>query len=314
MRAAFGGQPSSADYHAPGEATRYYTVSFGPLHLAGNRSRFLLASFDDVSDRQAIARMRSDFVANASHELRTPLASLTGFIETLLGPARNDPKATEKFLGIMLDQARRMRRLIDDLLLLSRAEMRVHSRPTERVDLLAPLRQVADAVAPLAAEQGVEVVLDVPDQPVVVVGDHDQLLQVFQNLAENGIRYGAAGKRVEVTLELRPNGRPGHGPCAGLRPGHSARAFAAFDGALLPRRCRRQPGDEGNRTWAGDRQAHPDPPRWRPGSTEPGGRGRTVHGRAAASRGDHLTARPTQKRRGKPRQFVTPVLGRLGQA
>ena len=232
MRAALAGEPSSADYHAPGEATRYYTVSFRPLRLAGNRSRYLLAAFDDVSDRQAIARMRSDFVANASHELRTPLASLTGFIETLLGPARDDLKATEKFLRVMLDQARRMRRLIDDLLLLSRAEMRVHSRPTERVDLVASLRQVADAMTPLAREHNVALALDAPEEPVAVLGDHDQLLQVFQNLVENAIRYGAAGGKVEVTVEPRLQDRrvavhvQDYGP--GIPPEHLPRLTERF--------------------------------------------------------------------------------------
>ena len=85
---------------------------------------FLALFFRDQSDARKLDRMRSDFVANASHELRTPLASMTGFIETLKGPARNDAAAREKFLGIMQQQAERMARLIDDLLSLSRLEMR----------------------------------------------------------------------------------------------------------------------------------------------------------------------------------------------
>ena len=201
IRATLSGEPSFADYHAPGDAKRRFTVSFRLLDLRDGSAPFLLASFDDVSDRQAIARMRSDFVANASHELRTPLASLTGFIETLLGPARNDPGATEKFLGVMLDQARRMRRLIDDLLLLSRTEMRVHSRPTEAVDLLATVRQAIDVLAPLAEEQRVAVRLTAPDRPLQVRGDREELLQVFQNLVENAVRYGAAGGRVDVAVQ-----------------------------------------------------------------------------------------------------------------
>ncbi len=208
IRAALNGEPGIADYHAPGDANRHFTVSFRLLDLRDGSAAFLLASFDDVSDRQAIARMRSDFVANASHELRTPLASLTGFIETLLGPTRNDPRATEKFLGVMLDQARRMRRLIDDLLLLSRTEMRVHSRPTEAVDLLATVRQAVDVLAPLAEEQRVAVRLTASDQPLQVTGDREELLQVFQNLIENAIRYGAAGGRVEVAVETGPEKRP----------------------------------------------------------------------------------------------------------
>ena len=134
---------------------------------------------------------------------RTPLASLTGFIETLLGPARNDPAATEKFLNVMLDQARRMRRLIDDLLSLSRAEMRAHSRPTDRVDLVAVLRHIGDAMQPLAAEHSVVLAIDAPDEPLEVVGDRDELVQLVQNLTENAIRYGASGGKVDLRLKKR---------------------------------------------------------------------------------------------------------------
>ncbi|WP_301540115.1 histidine kinase dimerization/phospho-acceptor domain-containing protein, partial [Shigella sonnei] len=79
--------------------------------------------------------MRSDFIANASHELRTPLASLSGFIETLRGPARNDAVARDNFLEIMQKQAERMARLIDDLLSLSRIEMKAHIAVKDQVDL-----------------------------------------------------------------------------------------------------------------------------------------------------------------------------------
>ncbi len=201
LNAAWESDARPIEYSEPGDARSVYSIALDRIRLPGDRAGFLLVTFDDVSDRQAIARMRADFVANASHELRTPLASLTGFIETLRGPARNDPQATEKFLGIMLDQARRMRRLIDDLLSLSRAEMRLHRRPTERVDLVAVLHHVRDALGPLAREHAVALAFDVPAAPVEVIGDRDELIQVFQNLVENAVRYGASGGRVDVTLE-----------------------------------------------------------------------------------------------------------------
>ena len=86
-----------------------------------------------LSDRtreRAVERMRADFVANASHELRTPLASLIGFIDTLRGPAADDPPAQQRFLGIMAEQAERMNRLIDDLLRLIEKEPAL-GRPLE---------------------------------------------------------------------------------------------------------------------------------------------------------------------------------------
>ena len=99
--------------------------------------------------------MRADFVANASHELRTPLAALSGFIDTLQGPAKDDAKARERFLGIMHAQATRMARLIDDLLSLSRVELSAHVRPDTTVDIVPIIRQVADGLEPLARERQV---------------------------------------------------------------------------------------------------------------------------------------------------------------
>jgi two-component system phosphate regulon sensor histidine kinase PhoR len=176
-----------------------------PVPSSAREHSLTLVTIDDMSDKLALARMRADFVANASHELRTPLASLTGFIETLLGAARHDPSATEKFLRVMLDQARRMGRLIEDLLSLSRVEMRAHTRPTEIVDVAEVARHVGDALEPLAKESSVVLSVERAETPVQVIGDRDELVQLVQNLVENAIRYGASGGRVDVRLEL-PSG------------------------------------------------------------------------------------------------------------
>jgi two-component system, OmpR family, phosphate regulon sensor histidine kinase PhoR len=230
---ASAGETTSVEFREPGETTTTYLVTLSPVSAPGGTVGFTLVTFDDVSDRLAIARMRADFVANASHELRTPLASLTGFIETLLGPARNDPATSEKFLRVMLEQARRMRRLIDDLLTLSRAEMRAHTRPTDPVDLVAVVRHVGDAMQPLAAEYSVSLELEAPSEPVTVIGDRDELIQLVQNLVENAVRYGAAGERVDVRLKARAKGLPlatlevqDYGP--GIAPEHVPRLTERF--------------------------------------------------------------------------------------
>ncbi|NTF30794.1 phosphate regulon sensor histidine kinase PhoR [Rhizobium skierniewicense] len=157
-------------------------------------------SFRDISELRRIDRMRSDFVANASHELRTPLASLRGFIETMQGPARDDPKARERFLGIMLDQATRMSRLVDDLMSLSRLELRANIAPDQKVDLVPLLGHVRDSLLPLAQDLDVSINLHMPDGKVEVTGDRDELVQVFQNLVENACKYGQDGKVVDVAL------------------------------------------------------------------------------------------------------------------
>ncbi len=151
----------------------------------------------ELSEARLFERMRGDFVANASHELRTPLASLLGFIETLQGPARNDDAARTRFLAIMGEQARRMARLVDDLLSLSRIEQHLHLQPHDPVDLLPLLRHIGDTLTPLADDSGVTLAFAITG-PILVAGDRDELMRVAENLVENAIKYGAAGGRVVV--------------------------------------------------------------------------------------------------------------------
>jgi two-component system phosphate regulon sensor histidine kinase PhoR len=191
----------------PSEA--FYVVRAAPaeISIAGSE-RLYIVSYRDISQARRIDRMRSDFVANASHELRTPLASLRGFIETLQGPARNDVKAHEKFLGIMHEQATRMSRLVDDLLSLSRLELKSHIAPDEKIDLAPLLGHVIDSLAPLAKDVDVSIALNVPEKPVFVHGDRDELTEVFENLIENACKYGQEGKKVEVGLSGGEDGKP----------------------------------------------------------------------------------------------------------
>ena len=163
----------------------------------GGRAVVILS---DRTREKAAERSRADFVANASHELRTPLASLIGFIDTLRGPAANDPPAQQRFLGIMAEQALRMQRLIDDLLSLSRIELAEHQPPREPVDVAALIRRVTAGFEPRLAAGQVELELDLPEEPVMVNGDADQLTQVLQNLVDNGLKYGADGHFLRVCL------------------------------------------------------------------------------------------------------------------
>lgn len=159
-----------------------------------------LVTLRDLTREQQIERMRADFVANASHELRTPLAALSGFLETIQGAAKADPKAQEKFLGLMKSQAERMRRLIDDLLSLSRIEMNEHVRPSGEVDLTQLAHHVRDVLSGMARDFGCEMTV-VSDGPVVVPGTRDELVQVLQNLAENALKYASSGKTVEIIVQ-----------------------------------------------------------------------------------------------------------------
>lgn len=170
---------------------------------AADGSLALIVLHDTTALRRA-ERMRADFVANASHELKTPIAGLAGFIETLRGPARDDAAARERFLGIMAEQADRMRRLVDDLLMLSRIEQHEHARPDAAVDLSRVLRSVLDLLQLKAASRKLVLELAVePDLPRAV-GDADELTIVFQNLVDNAIKYARPSTTVQVAA--RPVG------------------------------------------------------------------------------------------------------------
>jgi len=233
-RAIAGGGAETVMWSERVPVERLFDVCIAPLSSEAGESLAALVSLRDLTDTRKVERMRVDFIANASHELRTPLASLLGFIETLQGPARYDETAREKFLTIMREQGRRMARLVDDLLSLSRIEQKQHVRPDTAVDFTLIARHVADTLAPLAQEFGVRLQVDA-DAPVVVTGDRDELVRVAENLIENAIKYGgsadeAPASPVEITvarnaregwLSVRDFGR-------GIAPEHLPRLTERF--------------------------------------------------------------------------------------
>lgn len=176
------------------ETDRYFSAIAAPLGAG------LLISMHDLTDIKRAEFARVDFLANASHELRTPLTSLSGFIETLRGPARDDAEARDRFLEIMQGQAERMRRLISDLLSLSRIELVEHRPPDGEADLSGVVKEVVAAMAPVAATRGVTVKVTGADQPIMVAGIRDELAQVAQNLIDNAVKYSEDSGVVEVAL------------------------------------------------------------------------------------------------------------------
>ncbi len=168
--------------------------------VSGQPNQSVLCVFRDISDEEKAGQMRRDFVANVSHELRTPLTALMGFIETLKNAAREDPVARDRFLTIMEQEAGRMNRLVRDLLHLSRVEAEERVRPREQLDLGAVLRATIDSLRTLAQRSGTALVLTGDEGTSVLPGDVDQLTQVFTNLIENAIKYGAAGQDVRIAV------------------------------------------------------------------------------------------------------------------
>ncbi len=180
------------------------TVSY--LGARSERDPFALLFLRDLTEQRRLDQLRSDFIANASHEIKTPLASLLGFIETLQGAARHDAAARDRFLPIMAKQGQRMARLIDNLMSLSRVEMRAHLKPRDVVVISELVRHTCDALEPMASEANIEVQLECDVEDATVLGDRDELTQVFMNLIHNAIKYGRPGGRVVVKLERQQNG------------------------------------------------------------------------------------------------------------
>jgi two-component system phosphate regulon sensor histidine kinase PhoR len=202
-------EPRRATYldHVPVDRWMELIITPVPVPSAfGGTDKCMLMTFHDQTPLRRVEEMRADFVANASHELRTPLAALSGFIDTLQGPAKEDAKARERFLSIMHAQATRMARLIDDLLSLSRVELSAHVRPDTSIDIVPIIRQVADGLEPLARERQVLVEIDLPEKQVAIAGDREELLRLFENLIENALKYGASGGKVIVSLSAASSG------------------------------------------------------------------------------------------------------------
>ena len=168
----------------------------------------LVVQLHDLTAIRRAEEMRVDFIANASHELRTPLAAVSGFIDTLRGHAKDDATARERFLGIMAVEAARMRRLIDDLLSLTRIELNEHNPPSGTVDLRQIVRDAAAALSPLAQADSITIRTE-GDTPLRVTGDRDELIQVFQNLIHNAIKYGHEGSTVTIRFGTLPPARRG---------------------------------------------------------------------------------------------------------
>ncbi|MGJ8622404.1 MAG: sensor histidine kinase [Yoonia sp.] len=196
----------------------------------------LVLTFEDQTAAETAGQMRRDFVANVSHELRTPLTALLGFIETLGGAARDDAQARDRFLEIMAHEANRMTRLVDDLLSLSRVEEDERVRPRERVDLTSVLSSVIKGLEPQAQDAGVTVTLQNEGMDDTIPGDSGQLLQVFTNLVENGIKYGREGGKVTVTILPRQMHRRLRGEAIAVVVADDGEGIAAHHIARLTER------------------------------------------------------------------------------
>jgi two-component system phosphate regulon sensor histidine kinase PhoR len=161
--------------------------------------RYWLIELINRTAEADISRAHTDFVANASHELRTPLASIIGYVETLAEEGEDaEPERSKKFLDTVLREARRLQHLVDDLLSLSRVEAEKHDQPRTKLDLgILVERAARDGAGP---ERTGRLALQLPEGPILVRGDSEQLEQVVRNLVDNALKYGDADGAVDVSL------------------------------------------------------------------------------------------------------------------
>jgi two-component system phosphate regulon sensor histidine kinase PhoR len=159
-----------------------------------------LVHLADQTGNYAAERMRVDFVANASHELRTPLASIIGYSETLADAAGEDEETRQRFLKIVLDAARRMERLVEDLMSLSRIEAEKFRLPATLVDPARLVREARDALADAHDGRGRDITVSIDEDIPPVAGDAGQLSQLLHNLIGNAMKYGRAGTPIAVRL------------------------------------------------------------------------------------------------------------------
>ena len=179
-----------------------YRVAAVQPDLDGYEQAYAVVVLQDMTDIRRAERMRVDFIANASHELKTPLTSVIGFLETLMGPAKHDQEAADHFMPIMAEQALRMKRLVEDLLSLSRIEVSEHLAPEDPVDLCAIINQVDDTVASDAVMRDIRIDIDGCEEDAIVIGNENDLYRLVLNLAENGIKYGREGGT--LTIKVKP--------------------------------------------------------------------------------------------------------------
>ncbi|MGV3771169.1 MAG: ATP-binding protein [Sphingobium phenoxybenzoativorans] len=193
-------EPVAINLVGLGTREQHWEMRIAPLASDPGEARRLV-HLSDRSGTHAAEKMRVDFVANASHELRTPLAAILGFVETLSDPATGaDEETRGRFLKIMEGEARRMQRLVDDLMSLSRIEAEKYRPPDSAVDLGGLIAEVADVYRQSHGERGQDVVAVIDPNVRAILGDRAQISQLLHNLVGNAVKYGRPGTPITVGL------------------------------------------------------------------------------------------------------------------
>ena len=180
------------------------TYSFFRLTIVPLSQKNVLIVVKDYTDVKKSEQLRSDFVANVSHELKTPLVSIKGFLETISNSAKDDPKAQEKFIKIMQEQANKMEILILDLMSLSRIEMQEHIQPDGKVDMKEIISNIQKIPNKILSKKNININFKIEDNLPFVRGDYDKLSEVVQNIYDNAIKYTKENTTIDILLKSNP--------------------------------------------------------------------------------------------------------------
>lgn len=191
------GEKKTFEIFLPAPIHRFFVVHIERFPIYSPAGIRVIVIMHDVTETKRIEQAFTDFVANASHEIRTPLTSLVGFIEALQTSAKDDPEAQEHFLSIMSEQAAFMSKLVSDLFSLSKLQMRVHTAPTETINIADIIEQSVNQIKWSADENNVT--LDVQcGQDLIMIGDEGELISLCDNLLSNAIKYGKKNSTVTI--------------------------------------------------------------------------------------------------------------------
>jgi len=194
------------------------------------KSLGIMALIEDITDYRKLENIRKDFVANVSHELKTPLTSIAGFVETLQGRASEDPVVRKRFLDIIAVETARLKRLIDDILIISDIERGRETRSDARIDIREAIDATIRSIDPVISEKHARIIRDYQEGEFVVLGNPDRFRQMMVNLIENAVKYSGpeaevriavARKDDRIQISVRDNG-------CGISEEHLPRIFERF--------------------------------------------------------------------------------------
>lgn len=179
-----------------------FQVRLEKLPALAKNSAIAVVVMHDITQLKLFKQQQSDFFANASHELKTPLSILSGFIETLQGPAKEDEVAREKFLNLMAEQTSRMTQLVQNLLALSKLQMTQTEQQNDIILVPDLLKSVIDTLTLKAAQTHKTIELQMVHDIPRLIGNKSELVQVFQNLIDNATKYGTDNGVITVKAQL----------------------------------------------------------------------------------------------------------------